>query len=148
MFVQIAGSALRMESNTFRRHLDDPRFRAALGDYSASAFITVGQLAGCVAFHSAEHRLARWLLMVRDCVDRTTFPLTQEFIGVMLGVHRPTVTIAVRTLERAGLIEHRRGSVNILDGAGLEQAACECYAVIRAMESHRPNSLLDGLVTV
>jgi len=135
MFVQVAGAALRMERKDFQFHLNDERFRATLGAYSATAFSIVGQLAGCVAFHPVEQRLARWLLMVRDRIDSTEFPLTQDFIAVMLGVYRPTVTTSVRTLERAGLIEHRRGMIRIIDGEALEQAACECYQVIRDAEN-------------
>ena len=80
-----------------------------------------------------EERLARWLLMVRDRVDREDLPLTHEFLGIMLGVYRPTVTVAVNMLERAGLIQHRRGLIRITDRPGLEAAACECYAVIRKL---------------
>src|SRR6185436_2538234 len=79
MFVQIPGPADRMEREAFQRHLRDERFRMALGAYSAVAFAIVGQLAGCVAFHPVDQRLARWLLMVRDRIDSNEFPLTHEF---------------------------------------------------------------------
>jgi CRP-like cAMP-binding protein len=78
-----------------------------------------------------EQRLARWLLQVRDRVESDTFFLTQEFLGHMLGVRRPTVTEAVGSLERSGLIRHQRGRIRILDDAGLEAAACEDYVRIR-----------------
>lgn len=125
---------MRIDVADLRRHLEDVRLRNALGAYSATAFTTVGQLAGCVAFHPVEQRLARWLLMVRDRVGTEDLALTHEFLGVMLGVYRPTVTIAIHMLEQAGLIEHRRGHITILNGPRLEEAACECYAAIRAAE--------------
>jgi len=125
--VQIAGEALRMEVAAFRRHLQDERFRASVGGLTAQVFATIAQSTACIAFHPVQERLARWLLMVRDGIERDEFPLTQEFLAVMLGVQRPTVTIASRTLEKAGLIEHRRGKIRIPDIEALAQAACECY---------------------
>jgi CRP-like cAMP-binding protein len=89
------------------------------------------QSVACNALHSVEQRCARWLLTTRDPSGRNEFPLTQEFLAVMLGVRRPTVTLAVGALQRTGLIDcgHRR--IVILDRAGLEAASCECYAVIK-----------------
>jgi len=127
--VQIAGEALRMDVAAFQTHLQDPRLRANLGAYTAATFATIAQSTACIAFHPVQERLARWLLMVRDGIERNEFPLTQEFLAVMLGVQRPTVTIASRTLEKAGLIEHRRGRIRIPDAEALAQAACECYRV-------------------
>jgi Mn-dependent DtxR family transcriptional regulator len=88
---------------------------------------TIAQSAACNAFHPVQERLARWLLLVRDSMERDEFALTQDFIAVMLGVHRPTVSVAIRILESAGLIEHSRGRVRIVDSEALAQAACECY---------------------
>jgi len=69
--------------------------------------------------------------MMRDRVDSDDFPLTQEFLGQMLGVRRPTVSLAGRVLQRAGLIKYSRGRITLLDRAGLESASCECYAFSR-----------------
>ena len=129
--VQIGGEALRMPIEHFEQHLADARLRKTLGAYAARTFSRIAQSTGCVAFHPVEQRLARWLLMVRDSLDRKEYPLTQEFLSYMLGVHRPTVTIASRLLVNAGLIEHRRGVIRIADPEGLEQASCECYAAWR-----------------
>jgi CRP-like cAMP-binding protein len=126
--VQIGGEALRLGIDDFRRLLDDRRIRAACGSFAAKTLATVAQSTACIAFHPVQERLARWLLLVRDSTEQDEFLLTQDFIAVMLGVHRPTVTIAIRILESAGLVEHRRGLVRIVDAAGLAQAACECYA--------------------
>jgi len=78
-----------------------------------------------------EARLCRWLLQTHDCIDGDMIPLTQEFLGQMLGVRRTTVTIAARLLQTAGLIRYRRGHIQIIDRPALEDIACECYAVVR-----------------
>jgi hypothetical protein len=75
--------------------------------------------------------MARWLLMTHDRVDGDELALTQEFIGQMLGVSRPTVNIAGATLQKAGFIRYARGRIAVLDRPGLESAACECYPRIR-----------------
>jgi DNA-binding transcriptional regulator YhcF (GntR family) len=80
-------------------------------------------------------------LMVQDRVDAdATLPLTHEFLAAMLGVQRPTVTVVARTLQGAGLIRYRRGAVVVLDRAGLEEAACECYAAVRVQRGTLPPS--------
>src|SRR5690606_36132819 len=95
-------------------------------------------------------RLARWLLVIRDATERNELPLTQEALAAMLGVHRPTVTVAVRQLELAGLIEHNRGRVRIIDVPAPMAATCECYHVTskrRRLVSSRPtgvNAPRDG----
>jgi CRP-like cAMP-binding protein len=128
--VQIEGEGLRLPIDAFRRCMDqDARFRERLGAFTAKTLATVAQSAACIAFHPVQERLARWLLLVRDGTETDEFPLTQDFLAVMLGVHRPTVTIAVRLLEGAGLIEHRRGHIRIVDAAALVRATCECYAL-------------------
>src|SRR5262249_37534921 len=85
----------------------------------------------CNALHALEARLCRWSLQTHDCVDGDAIPLTQEFLGQMLGVRRTTVTIAARLLQSAGLIRYRRGLIHIVDRAALEEISCECYAVVR-----------------
>jgi Mn-dependent DtxR family transcriptional regulator len=87
------------------------------------------QSTACNAVHSVEQRLARWLLLAEDRVGKSDFPLTQEFVAIMLGTTRPTVTVVAGTLQRAGLIKYHRGHVTILDRHKLESASCECYQV-------------------
>jgi CRP-like cAMP-binding protein len=125
--VQITGEALRMRIEDFQRHIDDPRFRDTLGTYVEDAMAMLAQSSACLAFHPVEQRLARWLLEVNDRIDTEQLGLTQEFLSQMMGVQRPTATIAVRMLVSAELISHRRGAVRIVDRARLEEAACECY---------------------
>jgi Mn-dependent DtxR family transcriptional regulator len=91
------------------------------------------QSTACNAVHSVEQRLARWLLTAHDRVERNEFPLTQEFVAMMLGATRPTVTVVAGTLQRAGLITYHRGHVTIVDRAGLENASCECHRVAAAL---------------
>jgi CRP-like cAMP-binding protein len=127
VIIQVPGEALQMDLNAFWRHLADARFRDALGSYAMKTFRIIGQSTGCVAFHPVEQRLARWLLMVQDAIEQEEFHLTHEFIGVMLGVYRPTVTVALKMLSQAGLVESRRGVIKVTDRHALEEAACECY---------------------
>lgn len=92
----------------------------------------IQQSVACNALHAMEARLCRWLLQTHDCIDGNAIPLTQEFLGQMLGVRRTTVTIAARLLQGAGLIRYRRGLIHILDRQALEEIACECYAATRS----------------
>jgi CRP-like cAMP-binding protein len=85
------------------------------------------QSAACNAVHSVEQRLARWLLMAHDRMGQNEFPLTQEFVAMMLGTSRPTVTVVAGTLQKAGLITYHRGRITIVDRETLESASCECY---------------------
>ena len=85
------------------------------------------QTAGCNRLHSVEQRSARWLLMASDRIGSNVLPLTQEFLAAMLGVRRSGVSEAASELQRSGLIRYRRGEITIVDHAGLEETACECY---------------------
>jgi CRP-like cAMP-binding protein len=126
------GTAQAMTVGAFQREMNRRGPFAKLMDRYAQRFVALlMQSVACNALHSVEQRCARWLLTTRDQSGRNEFPLTQEFLAVMLGVRRPTVTLAVGALQRTGLIDcgHRR--IVILDRAGLEAASCECYAVIK-----------------
>ena len=104
---------------------------ALLLRYSYAVMMMTAQNAACNRVHKLEARMARWLLMTRDRVDSDDFPLTQEFLGQMLGVHRPAVSLAGATLQKAGLIRYTRGRITVVDRDGLEAVSCECYARIR-----------------
>jgi CRP-like cAMP-binding protein len=125
--IQIPGEALRLPLADFRHFLDDDSFRARVAAFTAKTVATMAQSTACMAFHPVTERLARWLLLVHDATERTELPLTHEFLAVMLGVYRPTVSVAMRTLEAAGLIEHSRGLIRIPDTDALISASCECY---------------------
>lgn len=99
--------------------------------YAQAVLALVTQSVACNALHDVAARCARWLLMTHDRVEGNTLGLTQEYLASMLGVRRPSVTVVARQLQERGLIRYRRGRVTILDRAGLERAACECYAAVR-----------------
>jgi hypothetical protein len=118
----------RMSADAFRREMDQRgAFYELLIRYSQAFVGAVMQATACNAVHLIEQRLARWLLLAHDRMGTDEFPLTQEFVAMMLGATRPTVTVVARTLQKAGLITYRRGRVTILDRNGLESASCECY---------------------
>ena len=118
----------RMKVDAFRRELDRRgAFHELMAHFAQALFGFVAQCTACNAVHSVEQRLARWLLMARDRMGSDEFPLTQEFVAMMLGASRPTVTVVAGTLQKAGLITYHRGQIKIIDGEKLEAASCECY---------------------
>jgi CRP-like cAMP-binding protein len=133
VFCQIVGEVLRMRAGRFREHVQrEPALRDLLLRYTEAFLTLLAQTAACNRAHAVEARLARWLLMTHDRVGRDEFPLTQEFMGQMLGVRRATVSETAAALQEAGLISYTRGVITIEDSPGLERAACECYRIIRS----------------
>jgi CRP-like cAMP-binding protein len=100
--------------------------------YAQANLLQIMQCTACNALHDVTQRCCRWLLQTHDRVDGDDFLLKQEFLAVMLGVHRPTVSVVLSTLQRAGLITTRYGRIRILKRKRLEAASCECHEVIRA----------------
>ncbi len=118
----------RINVDAFRRESDRRgAFHELMAHFAQALFGFVAQSTACNAIHSIEQRLASWLLMARDRMGSDEFPLTQEFVAMMLGASRPTVTVVAGTLQKAGLIKYRHGRVTIVDGENLEAASCECY---------------------
>jgi CRP-like cAMP-binding protein len=118
----------RMPADVFRQEIDrGDVFHDLMARYSQALGGFIMQSTACNAVHSVEQRLARWLLMAHDRVGKNEFPLTQEFVAMMLGVSRPTVTVVAGTLQKAGLITYHRGHLTIVDREKLEAASCECY---------------------
>lgn len=107
------------------------RLRELADRHAEALFGHAIQSVACNALHSVEARFCRWLLTCHDRITEDRVPLTQEFLADMLGVQRTTVTAVARALQERGVIRYRRGIVDIIDRAGLEAFACECYAVIR-----------------
>ncbi len=133
---QITGETWRVSASDFRELTQQYRtFDQLLHRYSQFVFETVAQSAACNRLHVIEQRCARWLLMSQDRVGRNRFDLTQEFLAEMLGVRRPGVTVAMGILEKAGLITHGRGTITVINRQGLEQAACECYRIIKGRQA-------------
>lgn len=130
--VQIPGRAVTFGAAAFLDLSNSGgEFQAALQRYAQALITQIAQSAACNRVHALEQRCARWLLLTHDRVDGDEFPLTQEFLGQMLGVGRQAVNEAAQSLQAAGLIHYTRGSITVLDRAALQGAACECYDVVR-----------------
>jgi CRP-like cAMP-binding protein len=131
-FVQVPGAALRMEAAHFDQAVGavGSDLAGVLARYTQAWCTQLSQHVVCNGHHRVVQRCARWLLQTHDRVGRATFPLTQEFLAMMLGVQRPSVTAVARQLQQAGLIEYQRGLIRVLDRPGLEATSCECYGVI------------------
>jgi CRP-like cAMP-binding protein len=130
--VPLPGAALAMDASRFRSALrESPTLRAACEAYAQAFLAHLLQNVACTAAHRVEQRCARWLLMCADQTEDGPFELTQEYLAEMLGVRRSTVTVVACTLQAAGLIHYRRGTITVRDRRGLEAAACECYRIVR-----------------
>jgi CRP-like cAMP-binding protein len=128
---QVSGAALRMAVGSFREFLrEDSEFRFRVLAYAHTLLELTAQSIACNQGHELSERCARWLLMTHDRVGQGVFVLTQEFLAMMLGVRRASVTVAAGMLQQAGFIRYSRGRVEVLDRDGLERAACECYRII------------------
>jgi CRP-like cAMP-binding protein len=126
--VQGSGKALRMRASNFRKEMQHcAALQRGVLSYVHALMMQVAQTAACNRFHAIDTRLARWLLMTRDRVGSDRFPLTQEFLGHMLGVRRAGVTEAAQGLKQRKLVKYSRGVISIIDGPGLESASCSCY---------------------
>jgi len=126
--VQIGGDALRMARTDFSRAMEaQPAFRSGVQSFMRGFLHTTLLSVACNRMHSVEQRLARWLLMTLDRSREGPLTLTHDTVSDMLGVHRPTVTVALRDLREAGIVETRPGTITILDRARLEDKSCECY---------------------
>jgi CRP-like cAMP-binding protein len=130
--VQIPGRAATVPVRVLQRAIaDSASFRALMGQYVHAFLTQTLQTVACNAIHSAQERLAKWLLMSDDRTNGGRVPLTHEFLAEMLGVGRPTVSLIARALQKAGLIEYSRGKLAITDRARLEDVSCPCYGIIR-----------------
>jgi len=137
VYMQLPGwgytTTTELARQEFRR---GERFQELTLRYVQAQMIQSAQTAGCNARHHVDQRLSRWLLLCQDRAESDILDMTQEFLAQMLGVERPAVSVEAGKLQERGLIEYHRGKVRVLDRKGLEQMACECYAVV----SHYLNS--------
>jgi len=149
-FIQLEATALRIRFtdllNVFRTNEE---VRERLLEFVQEQAVSLSQLAGCNRLHGNEERLARWLLMAQDRTQSETLNFTQEFLAMMLGSRRTTVTLIAGVLQRQGLIKYQRGRVKILDRAELEAASCDCYQITKelyaSLYSHPvPTGEVDG----
>jgi CRP-like cAMP-binding protein len=130
--VQIPATCAVITASHFRAAVSqNERIRDLMLRFRETLFGRVQQNAACNALHPLEDRLARWLLQALDLTDERELPLTQESLSKMLGVRRTSVTVIANRFQADGLIRYRRGHIVVLNRAGLEDAACECYRAIR-----------------
>jgi len=131
VIVQVAGSALRIKGDALKGEADrDGPLRRVLLGYQGAFLAQVGQGVACNGLHTVLQRCCRWLLMTQDRLQADVLPLTHEFLGIMLGVRRATVSEVLEPLQDDGLVRARRGKITVLDRPGLEAACCECYRTV------------------
>ncbi len=130
--VQTAGQAYRLERRLLKQEFDRAGLlQRLLLRYTQALMTQMAQTAACNRHHSVEQQLCRWLLLTLDRVPSRELIMTQELVASMLGVRRESVTEAAGNLQNAGYIRYRRGHIGVLDRAGLEKQACECYGVVK-----------------
>ena len=130
--IQMAGQALRVPVAVLRQQAREAGpLHDLLERYTAATLLHTTQTTVCNGLHPVEERLARWLLLAQDRAETDQLPMTHEFLGLMLGVRRASVTTTVAILQQAGLIRSHYGTVEVVDRDGLERASCECYARMR-----------------
>jgi len=134
MQVQVPDTdAERLSVEDFRREVAvGGALHDLMGRYTQVIIAHLMQSTACNARHDMQQRCARWLLMTHDRMHQQDFNLSHEFLAAMLGVHRPTVSVAAAALQQAGLIRYTHGRITVRNRKGLEKASCECYAIIRA----------------
>jgi CRP-like cAMP-binding protein len=130
--VQSGGHSLRMKPNVLKEEFRrGGPLQQLLLRYTQALITQMSQTAVCNRLHTVDQQLCRWLLLSHDRLDSNELTMTQELIANMLGVRREGVTVAAGHLQAAGLIRYHRGKITIVDRAGLEARACECYQVVR-----------------
>ncbi|HSL78632.1 MAG TPA: Crp/Fnr family transcriptional regulator, partial [Pseudolabrys sp.] len=130
--VQGEGTAMRMKTADFRRNFNtSAALKRELFLFTHLLMIQIAQTAACNRFHVVTQRMVRWILMTRDRVQSNEFRITQDFLALMLGVRRVGVSAAMCSLRQRKLIAYRRGTITILDHAGLVAAACTCYKIVK-----------------
>ena len=131
--VQLQGPMVRCPIEALRSEFDrSDQVRDLFVSYSETLLSQVQQTVACNALHGTEERMCRWLLMMHDRAGGETLTYTHEFLAQILGANRKSITLGAQSMQKAGLISYRRGTMQVLDRAGLEAASCECYAVVKA----------------
>jgi CRP-like cAMP-binding protein len=130
--MQIGGEGFKVNVSTLEKVLESsPALQTRLNRYAAVHGMQVAQTAGCNRLHDIEQRLSRWLLLAQDRVGSGLLRITHDFLAMMLGTDRPSVSLAASGLQKKRIIEYTRGSVRILNRKKLESSACECYSIIQ-----------------
>ena len=137
IMIQSDATAYRVDAQSLGKILPDcPVFEKKLQRFTMILGMQSTQLAACNRLHDVAERLARWLLMSHDRIGGDTMPLTQEFLGQMLGTRRSSVSMAANMLQKAGMITYTRGNVTIVNKSKLTEAACDCYEIIQNLGSN------------
>jgi CRP-like cAMP-binding protein len=132
VIVQIAGDALRMDANILKQEAGkDGPLRRLLLRYNKAFLTQISQSVACNGLHSVQQRCCCWLLITHGRMESNVVPLTHEFLGIMLGVRRSSVTEVLGPLDEKGLVSNGRGMITILDRDGLEKLSCECYRKVQ-----------------
>lgn len=131
--VQLEGHTVRCPIEVLQDEFkNSEHVRDLFVSYSETLLSQVQQTVACNSMHTTEERMCRWLLMMHDRAGGESLPYTHEFLSHILGANRKSVTLAAQSMQTAGLISYRRGTIQVLDRAGLEKASCECYAIVKA----------------
>jgi hypothetical protein len=130
--VAIGGDALALGIDDLDREMkDNAEFRDVLTQYSHALLIHCMRMTGCTGLHTLEQRCARWILETLDRVSADRFSITHEFLAMLLGVTRPSVSVAIEEFVRRGMLSVERGRILIRDRDELLKVSCDCYAVIK-----------------
>lgn len=130
--VQLPGSGFQIPAAAVKQEFGKGGvLQSAIMRFIHALLIQVAQVSLCNRLHTNEERLSRWLLMCQDRSETNYLKLTQEFLAIMLGSNRATVTISAIALQNAGFIKYSRGKITVIDRAGLEDFTCDCYQVIK-----------------
>jgi CRP-like cAMP-binding protein len=130
--VQTAGHGYRLPGRLLKEEFNrGGLMQRLLLRYTQALLTQMCQTAACNRHHSIAQQLCRWLLLTLDRLPSNELIMTQELVANALGVRREGVTEAAGHLQAAGCIRYRRGHIAVLDRAGLEARACECYAVVK-----------------
>jgi CRP-like cAMP-binding protein len=130
-FVQMAGNGYRIRAELLHVAAEQkPELRTLIFHYQAAFLTQTMQAAACNGLHNIQQRCCRWILMSQDRADSATVPLTHEFLGLMLGVRRASVSEVLHPLQASGWIHSQRGEITILNRKALETGSCECYGLV------------------
>jgi CRP-like cAMP-binding protein len=130
--MQVGGEGFRLPLEALEAALKvSPELREVMNRYAAVHGMQVAQTAGCNRLHDLDQRLARWLLLTQDRVGSGLLKITHDFLAMMLGTDRPSVSLAAGTLRKKKIIEYTHGAVRVLNRKKLESSACECYGLIQ-----------------
>ncbi|MCO6512526.1 MAG: Crp/Fnr family transcriptional regulator [Aridibacter famidurans] len=141
--VLVGGEAIRIDAAFLRNAADRMSgCRSAFFDYFNENLDRISRRVICNNYHSVEERLCLWLMLVRDRCGIDSLPFTQEQVSFFLGVHRPSVTLAMQELRKAGVVAYSRGTVHVKEPAAMIERACSCYSSLSVKDLASPGT--DG----